>query len=70
MVPMCSVIYPLTDYIHILKRHLHLRAFSTFCIRTWSKMGNTLCGSIAVLAIMHTPDDVIDDLSLKFLLWN
>ena len=34
-------------------------------------MGNTLCGSIVVIAIAnaHTQDDAIDSLSLKFLLW-
>ena len=34
-------------------------------------MGNTLCGSIVVIAIAnaHTPDDAIDSFSLKFLMW-
>ena len=47
---------------------LHLRGFSTFRIRS---MGNTLCGSVIVIAICnaHTLDDATDSLSLKFLLW-
>ena len=45
-----------------IERHLH-----AFHIRT---IGNTLCGSVVLIAIpnAHTLDDTTDSLSLKFLL--
>ena len=54
-----------------VERHLHLRAFSAFRIRTVLDYGNTRCGSVVVIAIpnAHTQDDATDCLSLGFLLW-
>ena len=33
-----------------VERYLHLRAFSSFHIRTVLDLGNTVCGSIVVIA--------------------
>ena len=51
-----------------VERHLHLRAFSAFHIRTVLDYGEcTLCGSVVVIAIpnAHTQDDATDSLSLR-----
>ena len=55
-----------------VERHLHLRAFSAFRIRTVLDYGEyplwyTLCGSVVVIAIpnAHTQDDATDSLSLR-----
>ena len=52
-----------------LERYFYLCVFSAFRIRT---MGNTLCGSVVVIAIANahtcTQDNTADNLSLRFLL--
>ena len=50
-----------------VERHLHLRAFSAYRIRTDLDYGDTLCGSVVVIAIpnAHTQDDATDSLSLR-----
>ena len=40
-----------SNYVLYIERYWHLPAFSAFRIRT---MGNTLCGSVVVIAIANT----------------